>query len=126
MLHSVYPQRIDWSVKMFDELLVKNPHVKRMCEHYQVDIDGCHCALIKDMIRGKRKEPSDDSSDEEAGEKSKRKQSSNEKAFLLEVRIIIISINVCIRVHIDAFRANMNSYAHFGTPTCRQATIQMY
>ena len=86
----MYPQRIDWSVKMFDELLLKNPHVKRMCEHYQVAIDGCHCSLIKDMIRGKRKEPSDDSSDEEAGEKPKRKQSSNEKAFLLEVRIILV------------------------------------
>ena len=81
------PQRIDWSVKMFDELLLKNPHVKQMCEHYQVDIDGCHCALIKDMIRGKRKEPSDDSNDEEAGEKPTRKQPFDEKAFLLEVRI---------------------------------------
>ena len=93
----VYTQRIDWSVKMFDELLLKNPHVKQMCEHYQVDIDGCHCALIKDMIRGKRKEPSDDSSDEEGGEKPTRKQPSDEKAFLLEVRRTIIT-NVCIHV----------------------------
>ena len=90
----VYAQHIDLSVKMFDELLVKNPHVKKMCEHYQVDIDGCHCTLIKDMIRGKQKEPSDDSSDEEAGEKPKRKQSSIEKAFLLEVRIILLQMYV--------------------------------
>ena len=94
----MYPQRIDWSVKMFDKLLMKNPHVKRVCEHYQVDIDGCHCALIKDMIRGKEKEPSDDSSDEEASEKPKRKQPSNEKAFLLEVRIILVQMSVFIYI----------------------------
>ena len=80
---------MDWSVKMFDELLLKNPHVKRMCEHYQVDIDGYHGALVKDMIRGTR-ELSDDSSDEETSKKSKKKQVSDEKPFLLEVRTFIL------------------------------------
>ena len=48
---------------------------------------------------------------------------------------VSVSLSVChfpaYPLSIDAFRANMNiwiisSYAYFGTPTCRQATIWMY
>ena len=96
----MYPQRIDWSVKMFDELLMKNPHVKEMCKHYQVDIDGCHGALVKDMIRGTQG-PSDDSGDEEAGEESKTKRLlSDEKPFLLEVKILRESTYACLNCSI--------------------------
>ena len=78
----MYPTAYGLVCQNFDELLLKNPHVKRMCEHYQVDIDGYHGALVKDMIRGIR-ELSDDSSDEETSKKSKKKQVSDEKPFLL-------------------------------------------
>ena len=74
---NIIMQRIDCSVKMFEELLKENPHVLQSCLEYSVSIDGLHGDLVKDMIRGKRftaEEPA----------------VCDDKPFLLEVCAIIV------------------------------------